>query len=84
MGSKGIIKVAYILAEASWYWVGCFLSSEHRKLDQIGISGARVSGMELGRMSGDNTRRIGECEAGTYIASHVGRKKRMDIGEKSF
>ena len=47
-GSKGIIKVAYILADAPWYWVGGFLSSEHRKLNQLGIFGKGVSGEGLG------------------------------------
>lgn len=67
MGSKGIIKVAYILAEASWYWVGGFLSSEHRKLDQIGISGKGVRGVELGRVFAGNRRRMGEGEYGTFL-----------------
>lgn len=67
VGSKGIIKVAYILAEASWYWGGGFLSSEHRKVDQIGISGKGVSGVELGRVFGGNRRRRGEGETRTFL-----------------
>lgn len=82
MGSKGIIKVAYILAEASWYWAGGFLSSEHRKLDQIGISGEGVSGVEMGRVFGDNTRRLWERESGTLVHKRRHGEKNNGKSEK--